>query len=62
VGSGDRFVVAEKVDGTGKTVGVAYSGALPSGLKDGSKVVISGELDTGDKFVATSVALEQGQK
>ena len=60
--SGDRFIVAEKPDGTGASVAVAYSDALPSGLKDSSKVVISGELDSTDKFVATSVALEQGQK
>ncbi len=59
--SGDRFIVAEKIDGTGSSLAVGYSGALPSGLKDGSKVVISGELDTDGKFVATSVALEQGQ-
>lgn len=60
--NGDRLVVAEKADGTGKSVAVTYSGALPSGLKDGVQVVISGELDASGKFVATSVALEQGQQ
>lgn len=62
VGAGDRFVVADKADGTGQTVGVQFSGALPAGMKDGSLVVISGELDQGGKFVATSVALDQSQK
>lgn len=60
--AGDRFVVAETVDGGGKTVAVVFEGALPSGMKDGAQVVISGELDSTGKFIATSVALEQSQQ
>jgi cytochrome c-type biogenesis protein CcmE len=60
--SGDRFIVAEKPDGTGLTVGVVYTAVLPDGMKDGSKVVLGGELDQSGKFIATSVALEQSQK
>jgi len=61
-GSGDRFIVAQNPDGTGVTVAVTYSAVLPDGMKDGSKVVLGGELADGGKFVATSVALEQSQK
>ena len=61
-GAADRFVVAQSADGTGKTVAVSFSGALPSGMKDGAQVVIAGELDAAGKFTATSVALEQSQK
>jgi cytochrome c-type biogenesis protein CcmE len=60
--SGTRFVVAESADGAGKTVAVAFTGALPSGMKDGSQVVIAGELNQGGTFTATSVALEESQK
>ena len=60
--AGDRFVVAEKPDGTGKTIAVTFSGALPSGMKDGAQVVIAGEPEANGKFTATSVALEQSQK
>ena len=59
---GDRFVVAAAADGSGETVAVVFSGALPSGMKDGAQVVISGEVDETGKFIATSVALEQSQK
>jgi cytochrome c-type biogenesis protein CcmE len=60
--SAQRFVLAEKADGTGATLTVIYGGALPSGMKDGAQVVITGTLATGGKFTATGVALEQGQK
>lgn len=59
---GDRFVVAEKVDGTGASLPVAFTSALPSGMKDGSQVVMTGALEADGKFVATSLALEQSQK
>jgi len=58
--SGDRFVVAGAADGSGLTIPVTFSGVLPSGIKDGSQVVMGGTLSSG-KFVATSVALQQGQ-
>lgn len=60
--SGDRFIVAEKPDGTGKSLPVAFTSALPSGMKDGSQVVMTGALEADGKFVATTLALEQGQK
>ena len=60
--AGDRFVVAQSADGSGKTIAVTFSGALPSGMKDGAQVVIAGELEKTGKFTATSVALEQSQK
>ena len=49
------------VPATGTTVAVTFSGVLPDGIKDGSQVVMGGTL-SGGKFVATSVALEAGQK
>jgi len=60
--AGDRFVVSAAADGSGKTIPVAFAGALPSGMADGSQVVIAGELDASGRFTATSVALEQSQK
>ncbi len=60
-GTGPRFVVAQNADGSGISVSVVYSGALPDGIKDGSQVVMGGALEQGD-FVATSVALEESQK
>ena len=56
-----RFVIAEKSDGTGKSVAVKYSGAMPDTIKDGKQVVVTGTLQNGDTFDATSVALSQGQ-
>lgn len=57
--STDRFVVAENADGSGAAVAVTFSGGLPDGMKDGVAVVISGELDSAGKFIATSVALKE---
>lgn len=59
--TGDRFVLVQAADGTGKSVPVNFAGVLPDGIKDGSQVVLGGALEQG-KFVATSVALEEGQK
>ena len=58
----ERFVVAENADGSGKTIAVVFSGALPDGMADGNQVVIAGELETDGTFTATSVALEESQK
>ena len=55
-------MVAENADGSGKTIAVVFSGALPDGMADGNQVVISGELEADGKFTATSVALEESQK
>ena len=57
-----RFIVAEKIDGTGASLPVAYGGVLPAGMKDGSQVVLTGALEKDGTFVATNLALEQGQK
>jgi cytochrome c-type biogenesis protein CcmE len=59
--TGARFVMAQNADGTGKFIAVDFSGVLPDGIKDGAQVVLGGALEQG-AFVATSVALEQGQK
>lgn len=56
-GQGDRFVVTGKQDGSGEKIGIIYDGALPSGMADGSEVVISGQVEPGGEFVATEVAL-----
>ena len=57
-----RFVVVAKADGTGTSVPVSFTGVLPSGLKDGSQVVMTGLLKADGNFVATDLALEQSQK
>ena len=57
-----RFVLAEKADGSGKSVAIKYSGALPETVKDGVQVVVSGTLESDQVFDATAVALSQGQK
>jgi cytochrome c-type biogenesis protein CcmE len=53
----NRFIVAEKADGSGASVAVTFSGALPKGMVDAVKVVIAGEVDQEGQFIATSVAL-----
>lgn len=57
-----RFVLAEKADGTGKVVAVKFSGALPDTIKDGVQVIVTGTLAPGDVFDATAVAISQSQK
>jgi cytochrome c-type biogenesis protein CcmE len=57
-----RFVIAEKSDGTGKSVAVKFSGALPDTIKDSVQVIVTGTLESNDVFDATTVALSQGQK
>lgn len=58
---GVRFVVMNDETG-GKEVEVIWEGALPEGMADGSKVVMTGSLEADGKFVASEVALEVGQK
>jgi len=60
-GGGARFIVTAETAG-GKEVAVVFEGALPSGMTDGSQVVLTGALEADGNFVATNVALEQGQK
>lgn len=55
--SDERFIVAEKADGSGVTVPVVFSGGLADDIKDGVKVIVSGEIDENGRFIATSVAL-----
>jgi len=58
-GGTERFIVAEKADGSGEGVSVVYEGALPEGMDDGSEVVVTGALEADGKFVATDVALSK---
>ncbi len=57
-----RFIVAEKADGTGESVPVSFTGVLPSGMQEGSQLVLTGALESDGVFVATDVAMEQSQK
>jgi cytochrome c-type biogenesis protein CcmE len=54
-----RFVLSEKADGTGKSIAVKFTGALPDTVKDGVKVVVTGTLESATAFAASEVALEQ---
>lgn len=57
-----RFVVVATVEGTGESIPVSFTGVLPSGMQDGSQVVLTGALESDGAFVATDVAMEQSQK
>jgi len=57
-----RFVVAASADGTGDSIPVSFTGVLPSGMQEGSQVVLTGALESDGVFVATDVAMEQSQK
>jgi len=57
-----RFIVVEKADGTGASVPVSFTGVLPSGMQDGSQVVLTGALEKDGTFVATNLAMEQSQQ
>ncbi len=56
-GSAERFVMAANKDGSGKTVAVSWDGALPSGMTDGSELVVTGELNADGTFTATAVSI-----
>lgn len=60
-GSAERFKVGMTVTGE-ESVSVAYDGALPQGMVEGSKVVISGSLDDSGAFLATDVAIDEAEK
>lgn len=60
-GGAQRFVVTNDQTG-GVEVAVAYEGALPSGMTDGSKVVLTGAIEEDGVFVATDVSLDQGEQ
>jgi cytochrome c-type biogenesis protein CcmE len=61
VTAAQRFYLAQKPDGSGKSVAVKFSGALPDTIKDGVQVVVTGTLESGSIFSATAVSLSQGQ-
>jgi cytochrome c-type biogenesis protein CcmE len=60
-GGDARFIATADATG-GKEIKVVYEGALPAGMVDGSKVILGGAIEADGRFVATSVALEEGQK
>jgi cytochrome c-type biogenesis protein CcmE len=60
-GGAERFSVGTTSAGIEK-VAVAYDGALPQGMVDGSKVVISGSLGDDGVFLATDVAIDEASK
>ncbi len=57
-----RFIVVAAADGTGDSIPVSFTGVLPSGMQEGSQVVLTGALESDGVFVATDVAMEQSQK
>lgn len=54
----ERFSISGDA-GSGDIVAISFSGALPSGMEDGSKVVIGGMLDADGVFVADDVSLDE---
>ncbi len=59
-GSAERFSVGTLSSG-GDSVPVAFDGALPQGVVDGAKVVITGSLEDNGTFNATEVALNEAR-
>lgn len=57
-GGAVRFVILNEAGST-EELSVAYEGALPDGMVDGSKVVLTGEIDETSAFKATNVAIEK---
>ncbi len=60
-GSTERFFIGMTAQGD-ERLAVAYDGALPQGMVDGSKVVISGSLDDNGVFLATDVSIDEAAK
>ncbi len=56
-----RFMVTATAQG-GEELSVKYEGALPSGMVDGSVVIITGAIQADGAFVATEVSLDEAQK
>ncbi len=54
----ERFSIADDVSGEAP-VAISFSGALPEGMDDGSKVVIGGKLGADGMFAADEVALDE---
>lgn len=57
----ERFSISDDA-GSGDVVAVSFGGALPSGMEDGSKVVISGKLGADGVFAAEDVSLDEATK
>jgi len=57
-GADPRFVLLNAAGAT-EELPIKFSGGLPDTVKEGSKVVVTGELDEQDTFVATGVALSK---
>lgn len=55
-GTSPRFVLADKADGTGKTIAVIYTGGLQSDIKDGSQVVVVLDKAADGTYTAKQVA------
>jgi cytochrome c-type biogenesis protein CcmE len=60
-GTAARFSIGTTTKGE-ESVAVAYDGALPQGMVEGSKVVISGSLGDDGVFLATDVAIDEAEK
>jgi cytochrome c-type biogenesis protein CcmE len=60
-GGTERFFVGTNAKGDEK-VGVAFGGAFPAGMDDGSKVVITGSLEDNGIFNASDVAIDEADK
>lgn len=60
-GAGERFFVGTNAKGEEK-VGIAFDGAFPAGMEDGSKVVITGSLEDNGIFNASEVAIDEADK
>lgn len=56
-----RFIATSETSG-GEEVMVVWEGALPAGMVDGSKVVLTGAIEDDGRFVATEVALDQAEQ
>ncbi|MDZ4168083.1 MAG: cytochrome c maturation protein CcmE [Coriobacteriia bacterium] len=61
-GGDARFSVAGSQDAGAKSYKVAWDGALPAGMNDGSMVIIKGGVDAEGLITATDVALEASEK
>ena len=57
-GGAVRFVAVDSADAA-KALNVKWEGALPQGMTDGSRVVITGSLHESGAFDATNVAIEK---
>lgn len=58
---GESRFFATSESGGGDEIAVVWEGALPEGMVDGSKVVLTGAIEKDGRFVATDVALEKSE-